>query len=285
MNAAKSTLAFQGALTVDVEDWFHVLDSPATRGPEQWSRLESRVEHNVRQLMHLLARAGCEATFFWLGWLAERHGGLVRECVAAGHEVASHGYAHVLPYQVGAKAFAADVRRAKDILEQVSGTAVTGFRAPGFGITHDTPWAFDIIRSSGHAYDSSVFPLRRNHGGMPDAPHEPYTIETPSGGLREIPMSVVTMLGLRYCMFSGGYLRITPKLLLELGGRQLCRKSRPIIALVHPRELDVDQPRLSLSARRSFMYYAGLRTTADKLDWFVRRFRVGRMEELGQVVL
>ena len=267
-------------LTVDVEDWYHILDSDAVPARDQWPLLESRVERNTTRILEVLARRGVKATFFWLGWMAERHQPLVRRCLAEGHEIASHGYAHVLAYQTGRRGFQQDVVRAKTCLEDIAGREILGFRAAGFGIKEATGWAFEVIRAAGHQYDASVFPARRGHGGMRHAPLVPYLIDTPSGGLFEVPMSVVEVLGRRVSLFGGGYLRLAPKAALRWGAGLLAAAGRPLVVYVHPRDIDPQQPRLPLPPLRRFKCYVNLRTGLDKIEWLCENYSFTTMAEL-----
>ncbi len=254
-------------ISIDVEDWFHILDSSAAPSIERWSSLESRIEQNIKKMLAMLDNFSVKATFFWLGWAAERHKSLVRKCHNSGHEVASHGYAHILAYKVGPDAFRQDIIRAKAILEDITGDTIRGFRAPGFGITNKAPWAFDVIKESGYQYDSSVFPASRAHGGMSDSLLGPYFIETASGHLLEIPTSVVEVFGRRVSLFGGGYLRLASKRMIKWGISRLQKAQQPLIVYVHPREIDPDHPHLSLSLIRRFKCYVRLRSTLPKLAW------------------
>lgn len=274
-----------GVLSIDVEHWFHILDSSAVPEMEEWDSLESRVERNVERLLAVLDEAGASATFFWLGWLAERYPALVRACQEAGHEVASHGYGHVLPYQVGRERFREDVVRAQAVLEDITGQPVPGFRAPGFGITPDTPWAFEVIREAGHEYDSSVFPTFRGHGGLPGAPLGPHLVETASGPLAEVPISVVELRRRRFCLFGGGYLRLTPLSILRWGIGRLHDAGRPLVVYIHPREIDPDHPRLPLGLKRRFKSYVNLHTTMPKLQWLLEHYSFCTMRELVEQCL
>jgi polysaccharide deacetylase family protein (PEP-CTERM system associated) len=267
-------------LTIDVEDWFHILDSPAVPGIERWPSLESRIERNLEELLAVFDSFSVKVTFFWLGWLAERHKDLVCMCRDAGHEIASHGYAHVLAYKVGPNAFREDITLAKDILENIIGDQVRGFRSPGFGITKKAPWAFDVIKESGYQYDSSVFPASRGHGGIADAPLVPYFIETRSGHLLEIPMSIVEIFGHRTSLFGGGYLRLANKLMIKWGIGKLQTAGRPLIIYVHPREIDLAQPHLPLSLLRQFKCYVNLNSTLPKLKWICKNYALFTMLDL-----
>jgi len=269
-------------LTVDVEEWFHVLDTAIAPRMGRWDRLEARAADSVRRLLDVLDAQGAKATFFWLGWLARRHPQLVRRCRDAGHEVASHGFAHVLAYQAGPRAFRRDVHDAKGVLEDILSQRIAGFRAPGFGITAGARWAFDVIREAGHLYDASVFPAARSHGGIRGAPLGPHVLPTAAGPLVECPMSAVGVLGRRLCLFSGGYLRLAPMPLLRWGEAYLRRAGRPLVALVHPREIDPRHPRLRLGPRRGFKCYVNLRTTMRKFAWLCNTGRCLTLTDLAQ---
>jgi polysaccharide deacetylase family protein (PEP-CTERM system associated) len=268
------------AFTVDVEDWFHILDTDVVPNIEQWHLLESRIERNIQKLLGLLDAFSVKATFFWLGWVAERHKSLVRKCQSAGHEIASHGYAHVLAYKVGEKAFRQDIYRAKDILEDITGEPIIGFRAPGFGITKESVWAFEVIKESGYQYDSSVFPASRRHGGISDSLLGPYFIETRSGHLLEIPTSAIEMLGRRLSIFGGGYLRLANKQMIRWGINKLQASGQPLIVYIHPREIDPDHPRLPLTLRRRFKCYVHLNSVSSKLEWLCRNYPFCSMLEM-----
>jgi len=267
-------------LTIDVEDWFHILDSPAVPGIERWHSLESRIERNLEELLTVLDSFSVKVTFFWLGWLAERHKDLVCMCRESGHEIASHGYAHILAYEVGPNAFREDITLAKDILENTIGEQIRGFRAPGFGITKKAPWAFEVIKESGYQYDSSVFPASRGHGGIADSPLGPYFIETRSGHLLEIPMSIVEIFGHRTSFFGGGYLRLANKLMIKWGIGKLQTAGRPLIVYVHPREIDPAQPHLPLTLLRQFKCYVNLNSTLPKLKWLCKNYALFTMLEM-----
>ncbi|MEJ2649111.1 MAG: DUF3473 domain-containing protein [Sedimentisphaerales bacterium] len=243
-------------LTIDVEDWFHILDSPAVPKIDAWSSLESRIERNVNTLLELLDSHSVKATFFWLGWLAERHKKLVRKCMEAGHEIACHGYAHVLAYEVGPDGFREDIHRA----------------APGFGVTKKAPWAFNIISEAGYQYDSSVFPAAHGHGGMSDSPLGMYFIETPKGHLLEIPMSIIEIFRHRTSLFGGGYLRLANIHMIKWGIEKLRSGGQPLIIYVHPREIDPGHPRLPLSMLRQFKCYVNLKSTKPKLKWLCEHY-------------
>jgi polysaccharide deacetylase family protein (PEP-CTERM system associated) len=273
------TTETKSILTVDVEDWFHILENPAVPAIELWDGLESRVDKNVNRLIELFSRAGVKATFFWLGWVAERNKMLVELCKKEGHEIGSHGYAHLLISETSREIFREDVQHSKLMLEDIIGEEVRGFRASGFGITGDTRWAFDIIREAGFEYDSSVFPAAHGHGGIPDSQLVPYTMMTTCGPLIECPMSVVEMAGRRFSVFGGGYLRLAPPWLIKWGIEHLEKNNRPLIVYIHPREIDPDHPRLPLGLKRNFKCYVNLHTTFEKIEWLCNNYRFVTMKD------
>lgn len=267
-------------LSVDVEDWFHVLDVPSAPRIEEWDSLPSRVEMNFRKLLELFARHQVHATCFFLGCVAERFPYLVQEAVTQGHEVASHGYSHTLAYEMSPKEFLYDIRRAKEILEDAAGQAVIGYRAPGFSATEQTPWFFEKIIEAGYRYDSSVFPARRGHGGLASSPCEPYAIQgCLEQTLIEFPISVVNLLAARLCLFGGGYLRLFPWWLIKAATYQVMNAGRPVIFYVHPREIDPNHPRLPMNTLRAFKYYVNLETTKAKLDRMLKEFTVSTFRQ------
>lgn len=255
------------AFTCELEDWFHILDSKVTPRMEEWPGPPLRAEKSVQRLLQLLEQYDVRATFFCLGWMAERVPELVRQCQQAGHEIASHGYGHVLAHKVGPRAFLEDIRRSKKILEDITGQEVIGFRSPGFSVRADNQWVFDVVFEAGYTYDASVFPAHHGHGGLRHANPHPHTIQTREGLLVEIPVSTVKLLGRRMCFFGGGYLRISPLALIRWGVGRLQHKGQPLIVYVHPREIDPNHPRLPLRRVRRFKSYVNLQSTMPKLKW------------------
>ena len=253
-------------LSVDVEDWFHILDIAAEPPVATWGDLESRVERNFHVLMDVFERHGQRVTCFFLGWIAERFPNLVREALTRGHEIASHGSHHQLVYGQTPERFRADIRDAKSLLEDIAGTRVEGYRAPGFSVVPATPWALEEIAAAGYTYDSSIFPASRGHGGFVGAPLHPHRIKTPGGDLLEFPVSVASVLGRRICFFGGGYLRLFPWPLIARMARQVAADGRPVVYYLHPREIDPRQPRLPMPAVRRIKSYVNLSTTAGKLE-------------------
>jgi polysaccharide deacetylase family protein (PEP-CTERM system associated) len=206
---------------------------------------------------------------------------LVRKIQRAGHEIGSHGYAHVLAYEVGQQAFEEDIIRSKSILEDLTGSEVIGFRSPGFCVRQDSLWVFDAVAKAGYRYDASVFPAHHGHGGLAGTPVGPYLVSTPHGPLVEIPVSTVKVLGRRVCCFGGGYLRLAPLPVIQWGVRQLHQEGRPLVVYVHPREIDPDHPRLRLTPWRYFKCYVNLRSTLPKLTWLLNRYRFTALADLS----
>jgi polysaccharide deacetylase family protein (PEP-CTERM system associated) len=266
--------------SVDVEDWFHILDLPFTPDITAWDGLPSRVERNFLRLLEIFEQRGVRVTCFFLGWVGERFPHLVKEAARRGHEIGSHGYAHELVYQMTPDAFYQDAVRAKRILEDVAGQAVWGYRAAGFSLTHGTDWFFDKLIEAEYVYDSSVFPARRGHGGMEKGNRRPYWIERGSGRLAEFPVSVAEVLGKSFCFFGGGYLRLFPYLVIRTMTRRVLREPRSVIFYVHPREIDPDHPRLSMNWKRRFKSYVNLKSTKPKIERLLDEFQITSFERL-----
>ena len=245
----------KSVFSVDVEEWFHILDVPSTPALAEWGALESRVEKSFRSMLEVFAEKQVRTTLFFLAWVVERYPHLVREAVAGGHEIASHGYRHELVYRQDRTTFSADISKAKDIIEQAAGSAVRGYRAPGFSVTEGTPWFFDAVAEAGYTYDSSVFPGERGHGGLPGALAVPHLVNTSQGDLVEFPISLSSMFGKPMYFFGGGYLRFFPYRLMLSKAKAVLKEERPVVFYLHPREVDPGHPRLPMSAKRNFLTY------------------------------
>jgi polysaccharide deacetylase family protein (PEP-CTERM system associated) len=262
----------QCIFSVDVEDWFHLLDLPTAPEIASWASLPSRVEANFNRLLDLFSDQDCQVTCFFLGWIAERFPHLVREAVARGHEIASHGYAHQLAYTMTPRAFRADVIRSRLLLEDISGTSVLGYRAPGFSSTEQIPWFFSEVAAAGYLYDSSVFPAQHGHGGNPNSDLGPHIVEDEM--LIELPASVAELGPTRMCFFGGGYLRLFPYSMINRMGNRVIEDGRPLIFYIHPREIDPEHPRMAMSSLRRFKSYVNLHTTEQKIRNIIRDFPV-----------
>ncbi len=259
--------------SVDVEDWFHILDVPSAPALAEWGSLPSRVERNFSRLLDIFSEEKAQVTCFVLGWIGERFPHLVKEAAARGHEIASHGYGHRLVYEQGRNDFYEDVRHARLLLEDIAGVPVSGYRAPGFSTTEDTPWFFDTLAEAGYRYDSSVFPAARGHGGMRDGRRDPHRIGN-GDGILEVPITVANCMGKPMCFFGGGYLRLFPYWLVRKMARQVLAEGRPVVFYIHPREIDPGHPRLPMNRKRQFKSYVNLGTTESKVKQILREFPV-----------
>ena len=265
-SGAKNNASQLSIFSVDVEDWFHILDVPATPQLHEWNGLPSRVERNFTELLDLFSEKNVKVTCFFLAWVGERFPHLVREAVARGHEIASHGYAHRLVYELTRDQFYEDALRARKLLEDVSGSPVLGYRSAGFSVTDRTQWFFETLVDAGYQYDSSVFPTPRGHGGMRTHLRAPNRITSNSKSILEFPISLTDVLGKPLCFFGGGYLRLYPYWLVRQMARKVTAEGRPVVFYIHPREIDPDHPRLPMPARRRFKSYVNIRSTKDKLS-------------------
>jgi len=267
------------AMTVDVEEHFQVSAMESVVHRADWPRHPSRVEANVDRLLDLFAERGVTATFFTLGWIAERHRAMVRRIVAAGHELASHGHRHIRVNTQTPEAFRADAAHAKAVLEDAGGVKVRGYRAASFSIDASTPWAHAILAATGHAYSSSVYPIRHDHYGMPGAPRSPYA-PLPDSPFREVPLATTTLFGRIVPCAGGGYFRLLPYRLSAWAiDRRTRRENAPCVFYLHPWELDPEQPRVpGLPARTRFRHYVNLSRTAPRLAALLARHRWSRLD-------
>lgn len=268
------------ALSFDVEEHFQVSAfwSPTRR--QQWDRLESRVEQNTIRLMELLARFDTKATFFVLGWVAEQHPGIIKELVKQGHEVASHGYGHELVINQTDSEFRQDIRRSKHILEDLTGEMVLGYRAPSFSITARTQWALPILVEEGYLYDSSIFPVRHDRYGMPNANPWCHIRKTEAGDLWEIPPSTLKIGPLRVPVAGGGYFRLYPYSLSHRFLSCVASEGHPLIMYLHPWELDPDQPKMEGSLVSRFRHYVNLHKTEERLHRLLTDFDFAPIQQV-----
>ena len=274
-----------GAMTVDVEDYFQVQAFARVIDPSTWDSIPCRVEANMDRVLEQFARAGVHGTFFTLGWIAERHPSVVRQIVAAGHELASHGYAHGLVDGQTPDAFREDIRRAKGILEEQGGVQVRGYRAPTFSMGPHTPWAFEALEAEGHTYSSSVYPVRHDLYGAPDSPRFPY--RPGPGALMELPMTTLRLAGRNLPIAGGGYFRLAPYRLFRAALRRYQRvEQKPGLFYFHPWEIDPAQPRIrAVRALSRFRHTVNLATMAPRLEHLLRDFRWGRVDDAFAAVL
>lgn len=276
-------MPIQNALTIDVEDYYQVSNFERHISRQDWPRYPSRVVPNTRRVLEALEHSGVKATFFVLGYVAQQHPALVREIEAAGHEIGSHSYWHRLIYELTPDQFRDDLRRSRDLLQDIIGKPVTAFRAPSFSITGASLWALEILAEEGFTVDSSIFPVRHHRYGIPGAEPQPHSYEYPSGPLWEFPITVCRV-GNRWNVpiAGGGYFRLFPlrvtMRLLERVNQQL---AQPFVFYAHPWEFDPDQPRLRAGTRvQRFRHYVNLSTTKAKFQQLLQRFHFNRLDEV-----
>jgi len=264
----------RNALTVDVEDYFHVAAFARQIDPATWDNFPLRVERNTRRLLDLFAEQDIRATFFVLGWVAERCPDLVRAIAEQGHEVACHGYSHQLIYGQTPAVFREETVRAKACLEDQAQCPVLGYRAASYSITKRSLWALDILAELGFAYDSSIFPVHHDRYGIPDSPRWPYRIDTDGGSLIEFPPSTLAVGGHRWPVAGGGYFRIYPYQLTRFALSRINRvEGRPFIFYLHPWEIDPEQPRIRAGWLSTFRHYTNLSRCEERLRRLLGDFR------------
>ena len=273
--------AVTNAMTVDVEDYFQVSAFENRVRRKDWDSYPLRVGRNVETILKLFADYHVHATFFVLGWVAERQPEIVKRIAAAGHEIASHGYGHQRVNFRSPDQFRTDVGRARKLLEDISGLSVRGYRAPSFSINGDTPWAFEILAEEGYAYSSSIYPIRHDLYGMPEAPRFPFR---PLHGhaLMEIPITTFVLGGLNLPCGGGGYFRLLPRNVCHWGIQRVNERERkPAVFYFHPWEIDPDQPRIDgASAKARFRHYSNLKHMRRKLEKTLSRFSWDRMDRV-----
>ena len=264
-------------MSVDVEEWFQVGAFERTIDKRDWNTLESRVAGNTARVLDLFAETGTRATFFTLGWVAARQGALMRRIVDAGHEVASHGWDHQRVFTMDADAFRADLRRARGALEDATGVAVTGYRAPSFSIDQRTPWAHVVLAEEGYRYSSSVAPIAHDHYGWRESPRFAWR-PLPDAGLVELPVTVGEAAGRRFATV-GGFYRLLPASVTDFAVRQVNAQAQPGMFYFHPWEVDPDQPRVTAAPLRSKLrHYSRLGAMAGKLRGLLERHDWGRVD-------
>ena len=269
----------KNALTIDVEDYFQVSAFAPYIPREQWSARACRVERNVDRILQMLDMYETKATFFTLGWIAERYPHLVRRIVDDGHELASHGYEHERASDLTEAAFLKDVESAKKLLEDLSGHGVKGYRAPSFSIGKSNLWAFDCLERAGYRYSSSIYPIRHDHYGMPDAPRFAHQVRA---GLLEVPVTTARFFERNWPASGGGYFRLMPyvmsRWLLQSVNRQDCQSA---VFYFHPWEIDAGQPRIEgINVKTRFRHYVNLHRTEGRLQRLLADFSWGRMDEI-----
>jgi polysaccharide deacetylase family protein (PEP-CTERM system associated) len=267
------------AMTIDVEDYFQVSAFAPYIARSEWDDRECRVERNVGRLLEILAAHDTKATFFTLGWIAERYPELIRRIVREGHELASHGYGHQRASDLSEAEFFDDVSRAKDILEDIAGCEVTGYRAPSFSIGPTNLWAFDCLSRAGYRYSSSIYPIRHDHYGMPDAPRFAYRVKPE---LLEVPITTLRVFRRNLPSSGGGYFRLLPYPV----SRWMIKRVHEVdqqaaVFYCHPWEFDVGQPRIAgIDAKTRFRHYVNIDRMEDRLAGLLVDFKWGRMDDI-----
>ena len=268
-------------LSVDVEDYFQVSAMSPYIARADWERMPCRVERNVDRLLAMFERRNARATFFVLGWIADRYPDLIKRIVGGGHELSSHGYAHLRATEQSEQEFLADIVRAKGVLEDIAGVTVRGYRAPSFSLDTTNPWAFDCIARAGYLYSSSVYPVKHDHYGMPDAPRFAYQSRT---GLLELPITTARLCGRNLPAGGGGYFRLLPYALSTWAIRRVNELDRrPAIFYMHPWEIDPEQPRVkNVGLKTRFRHYLNLARMEGRLERLTSDFRWDRLDRVFQ---
>lgn len=274
-------LCCRNAVTVDVEDYFHVSAFRKLVSFDSWDQRACRVEANTRRVLQLLAEFSLHGTFFVLGWVAERYPRLVREIVASGHELGCHSYAHRLVYELTPPEFRADTQRGKAAIENAVGIAVSAYRAPTFSITGRSLWALDILAELGFKADSSIFPISNGLYGIPGAPRQPFRIRVNGSSILEYPLPVLRMGSWNFPVTGGFYLRSLPAGLQVRWLKSIARQERPAVLYFHPWELDPRQPRVASPVGSKFYHYIGLDRTERRLRRLFQTFQFGKLSECG----
>lgn len=283
-NADKARIMVRNALSVDVEDWFQVGAFETVIDRKDWERLDRRVETNTNAVLELFAETNLKATFFTLGWVAQRHPALIRRIVDQGHEIASHGWDHARVFTLTPAQFADDIARTRIALEDASGQKVTGYRAPSFSIDQRTPWAHEELARAGYDYSSSVAPIKHDHYGWEGAPR--FAFKPVAGAeLIELPVTTATLAGRTLAAGGGGFFRLLPYQFSRWAVRQVNRDAKPAIIYFHPWEIDPSQPRIASAPLKSKLrHYTNLSVMADKLRRLVGDFEWGRVDAVARAV-
>lgn len=282
--SAPASGSIVNALTVDVEDYFHVSAFAGLIRPEDWDSYDSRVVANTERLLALFERHATHATFFVLGWVAERQPALVRRIAEAGHEIASHSYAHQLVYDLTPDQFREDLAKARQAIGDACGRRVVGFRAPSYSVTARSLWALDVLLEEGYEYDASIFPIRHDRYGIPGAPRHPFEVVKQDRTLLEVPPTTVQIGSYNLPIAGGGYFRQFPYALTKWGiARVNDVERRPVAFYLHPWEVDPDQPRLGVPMTTRVRHYRNLARTEARLDRLLRDFRFDAIERVFPV--
>ena len=269
-------------LTFDIEEWFHILDNASTKTEREWSRYDSRIHKNMDRIFELLAKHNQKATFFCLGWVAEKYPEVIRKIDELGFEIGSHSHMHQLVYEQSPDEFKSDLERSIKHIEDVIGKKVVSYRSPGFSITEQCTWAFDTMAEMGIEVDCSIFPAARAHGGMRSVSiHEPFLLRRNGHAIQEFPINTVNFAGKRLIYSGGGYFRVLPYPVIK----RLVRSSKYVMTYFHPRDFDASQPKIEgLSAKRKLKSYIGLKGATRKLENLLTDFSFTDLATAREVV-
>jgi polysaccharide deacetylase family protein (PEP-CTERM system associated) len=269
-------------LTFDVEDWFHILDNPSTKGEKQWNQLESRIHQNMDRILALLEKHDQKATFFSIGWVARKYPEILQKIDSFGYEIASHSDMHQLAYEFNREEFRQDLERSVKSIEDVIGKKVRAYRAPGFSLMQQNIWVFEELVENGIELDCSVFPAKRAHGGFEEFGYaEPAYIEIDGARIKEFPINIYPILGRNIIFSGGGYFRLVPYALMKY----FMNHSRYVMTYLHPRDFDAGQPMIEgLSAVRKFKSYVGLKSSYAKLEKLIEEFPFLSLDEADRQI-
>ncbi len=275
----------RNALTIDVEDYFNVTAFSGFIKRKEWDTFPTRVVINTLKILDVLDSFSIKATFFVLGWIAERHPSLIKEIQKRGHEIASHGYGHELIYEIGPKKFREDIKKSKRLLEDITGSKVIGYRAPSYSIVKDSFWALDILCEEGFLYDSSIFPVLHDIYGLPNAKRFPHDVTVSSGMIKEFPLSTleIQVMRMRYRIpiAGGGYLRLFPVGLIKKAIRHInSKEGQPAVLYFHPWEIDTEQPIIKADFISYFRHYYNISKTLPRIKSILSDFRFALMREI-----
>ena len=278
MNSKTITNAF----TIDVEDYFQVSAFSSYIDRSDWDFHECRIENNINTILNMLELSGTKATFFTLGWIAERYPQLVKRIVQDGHELASHGYGHQRAFELSEREFLSDVQVSKKILEDISGVQVKGYRAPSFSISKNNLWAFDCLLDSAYKYSSSVYPTNHDHYGMPESPRFAYSVRN---GLIEIPVTTLRLFGKNFPSSGGGYFRLLPYFLSKLMiDKVLSTDRQPAIFYFHPWEIDTNQPVIfGIDIKTRFRHYVNIKRMHGKVGRLLLDYKWDRVDKVFSI--
>ena len=268
------------ALTIDLEEWFCSSNFEDVIHREQWSQMESRVEIPTQQLLNILKQHDVKATFFVLGWVAERHPKLIKNIADAGHEIACHGYFHQLVYNLSPQAFKTDLKKSLEIIKDITGVTCQGYRAPSFSLRRDMTWAWKILTDFNITYDSSIFPVVHDRYGDPDAPCYPFIIHSDNADIIEFPMSTIRIANKNLPVAGGGYFRLYPIAITQWAIKRINTEGKSATVYLHPWEIDPSQPKPNVSLLNLTRHRIGMNSVLYKLDVILKQFKFGSIQQL-----